>query len=111
MQKAKERKKEAHIIHDTSPADIIVWAERDGEGEIKTDSERKRQKEERVGMEDSRGEASSIRNSHVIELIGTNAVFHFPSFVAHLDKRILIKWVSPKTSHFIKLQGFNAVMA
>ncbi len=78
---------------------------------MKTDSERKRQKEKRVGMENSRGEASSVHNSHVIELIGTDTVFHFPSFVAHFDKRILIKWVSPVTPHFKKFQGFNAVMA
>lgn len=45
-----------------------------------------RKERQRVGTEDSGGEANLVHNSHVIELIGTNNVFHFPSFVAHLDK-------------------------
>ena len=39
-------------------------------------------------------EASSVHYSHVIELIGTKTVFHFLPFVAHLDKWVVIKWIS-----------------
>ncbi len=62
-------------------------------GEIKIDSEMRRKKEERVGIKD-RGEASALHNSRVIELIGTHSVFHFLSFVACVDERILIKLVN-----------------
>lgn len=81
------------------------------EGEIKTDSKKKRKNEKRVGTEDSREEASSVHNSCVIELIGTNTVFHFPSFVAHLDKRFFIKRVCIIILLLIKFQCLNAVMA
>lgn len=55
------------------------------------DRQREEKKEKRMGIEDSKVEASSVHFSHVIELIGTKTVFHFLSFVAHLDKWIQIK--------------------
>lgn len=54
MHKAKEkkrekrkRKKEAHIIHDTGPADKIVWTESDEEGGQDKDRQRERGKKGR----------------------------------------------------------------
>lgn len=64
-----------------------------------------------MGTEDSRGEGSSVHNSYVIELISSNTVFHFPSFVVDLDKRILIKWLSTIWPHLTQFPGFNAMMA
>lgn len=54
-----------------------------------------------MGIEDSKVEASSVHYSHVIELIGTKTVFHFLSFVAHLDKWIAIKWICLIIPHLI----------
>lgn len=45
MQKAT---KKSHIIHDTGPADIIVWVEKNGEGEG-GEIKKRRQKEKKVG--------------------------------------------------------------
>lgn len=59
MLKAKEKIKEAHIIHNTNPADTIVWAEWDVEGMRNKDSEKKRKRGKREGTDDSRGKVSS----------------------------------------------------
>lgn len=76
------------------------------EGEIKIGTEERRKEEERVEIKDG-GEASSVHNLHVIELIDTNTVFHFPSFVAHLGGKILIKCINKIILDIKKFHGFN----